>query len=215
MTWGVFSCSLWNLAPGPGSNPGPLNWEHGVLATGPPESPQIQLCYEGKRENHKDHWMEFPIFVSASLMAPFLLSDPWMLGLPSLDDQFFPSCSAVGNWHLSLTQKIEPTPDSRTEDKLIRATGYKMVESERLSPQSCLTLFYPLDCSHPGSSVHRILEARIVEWVAIPFSRDLPNPGIESGSLALQVDSFLSGPPGKPGKGWWEWQSWMQEPETT
>ena len=36
---------------------------------------------------------------------------------------------------------------------------------------ACLTLFYPLDCSCPGSSVHRILQARIVEWVAIPFSR--------------------------------------------
>ena len=37
--------------------------------------------------------------------------------------------------------------------------------------QLCLTLCNPLDCSPPGSSVHGILQARILEWVAIPFSR--------------------------------------------
>ena len=42
-----------------------------------------------------------------------------------------------------------------------------------LVTQSCLTLCYPMDCSPPGSSVHRLLQARILEWVAIPFSRDL------------------------------------------
>ena len=36
---------------------------------------------------------------------------------------------------------------------------------------SCPTLCCPMDCSPPGSSVHGILQARIVEWVAIPFSR--------------------------------------------
>ena len=37
--------------------------------------------------------------------------------------------------------------------------------------QSCLTLCDPTDCSPPGSSVHGILQARTLEWVAIPFSR--------------------------------------------
>ena len=37
--------------------------------------------------------------------------------------------------------------------------------------QSCLTLFNPMDCSLPGSSIHGILQARILEWVAISFSR--------------------------------------------
>ena len=37
--------------------------------------------------------------------------------------------------------------------------------------QSCPTLCDPVDCSPPGSSVHRILQARILEWVAISFSR--------------------------------------------
>ena len=40
-----------------------------------------------------------------------------------------------------------------------------------LVTQSCLTLGNPMDCSPPGSSVHGILQARILEWVAIPLSR--------------------------------------------
>ena len=42
--------------------------------------------------------------------------------------------------------------------------------------QSCPTLCDPMDCSPPGSSVHGILQARILEWVAIPFSRVSPRP---------------------------------------
>ena len=53
----------------------------------------------------------------------------------------------------------------------------------------------PMDCSPPGSSVHGILQARIIlEWVTIPFSRDLSNPGIELGSPAPQADSLQSEP---------------------
>ena len=37
--------------------------------------------------------------------------------------------------------------------------------------QSCLTLCDPMDCSPPGSSIHRVLQARILEWVAMPSSR--------------------------------------------
>ena len=37
--------------------------------------------------------------------------------------------------------------------------------------QSCLTVCDPMGCSLPGSSVHGILQARILEWVAMPFSR--------------------------------------------
>ena len=41
------------------------------------------------------------------------------------------------------------------------------------------TLLNHMDCSLPGSSVHGILQARTLEWVAIPFSRDLPDPVID------------------------------------
>ena len=46
-----------------------------------------------------------------------------------------------------------------------------------LVTQSCLTTSDPMDCSPPGSSVHGILQAGILEWVAIPFSRGSSQPG--------------------------------------
>ena len=67
--------------------------------------------------------------------------------------------------------------------------------------KSCPTLCDPMDCSPPGSSVHGILQAGILEWVTFPSPGDLPNPGIELESLmspALQVCSLPLVPPGKP-----------------
>ena len=48
---------------------------------------------------------------------------------------------------------------------------FKLTESESEVAQSCPTLRNPVDCSPPGSSLHGILQARILEWVAISFSR--------------------------------------------
>ena len=53
----------------------------------------------------------------------------------------------------------------------IKSAFNKERKSEMLVTQSCLTLCDPMDYSPPGSSVHGILQARILEWVAIPFSR--------------------------------------------
>ena len=64
--------------------------------------------------------------------------------------------------------------------------------------QSCPTFCDPLDCSPPCFSVYAIFQARILQWVAISFSRDLSDPGIKSRSPTWQVDSSLSKPPGKP-----------------
>ena len=44
------------------------------------------------------------------------------------------------------------------------------VKGESEVAQSCLTLQDPMDCSLPGSSIHRIFQARVPEWVAIAFS---------------------------------------------
>ena len=53
-----------------------------------------------------------------------------------------------------------------------RTVGDKTVkEGEVLVTQSCLTLCDLMGCSPPGSSVHGVLQARILEWVVIPFSR--------------------------------------------
>ena len=58
-----------------------------------------------------------------------------------------------------------------------------------------------MDCSLPVSFVHGISQAKILEWVAISFSRDLPDPGIEPvhfASTALAGIVFTIGVPGKP-----------------
>ena len=54
-----------------------------------------------------------------------------------------------------------------------------------------------MDCSPPGFSVHGVLQARVLEWMPYPFPGDLPNPGIEPGSPALQADALLSEAAGK------------------
>ena len=62
--------------------------------------------------------------------------------------------------------------------------------------QSCLTLCDSMDYSLPGFSVHRIFQVRILVWVAIPFSGNLPNPGIQPtspSSPTLAGGFFTSG----------------------
>ena len=58
--------------------------------------------------------------------------------------------------------------------KKIRDTKGTFHASESEADQSCPTLCDPMDCSSPGSSVHWILQVRILEWVAISFSRRSP-----------------------------------------
>ena len=48
-----------------------------------------------------------------------------------------------------------------------------------------------MDCNPPGSSIHGISQARILEWVAVSFSRKEFRPGIEPRSPALQADSTI------------------------
>ena len=64
----------------------------------------------------------------------------------------------------------------RSESRLTRLVPLlgglsKSSKSKVLVAQSCLTLCDPMDCRPPGSSVHRILQTRILEWGAISFSK--------------------------------------------
>ena len=71
-------------------------------------------------------------------------------------------------------------PGSRPWDSPGKSTGVcchfllqcMKVKSESEVAQSCPTLRVPMDCSLPGSSIHGIFQARVLEWVAIFFSRD-------------------------------------------
>ena len=95
--------------------------------------------------------------------------------------------------------KYQVSP-SRSHGDLLQAEmgreiGWKV---KVLVAQSCLTLCDPMDCSPLGFSVPGIFQARTLEWIAIPFPGDLPDPGIEPRSPTLQADSLPVEPSGKP-----------------
>ena len=100
-------------------------------------------------------------------------------------------------------QRLQPTKPCRPWDSPGKNTGVgchfclqsMKVKSESEVTQSCLTLYDPMDCSLPASSVRGIFQARIVEWVAVSFSRGSSQTRIKPRSLALQADSLPSEPP--------------------
>ena len=62
---------------------------------------------------------------------------------------------------------------------LLQQARVQLLKSESASPlfpHSCPALWDSMDCGLPGSSVHGILQTRVLEWVAIPFSRVSPQP---------------------------------------
>ena len=69
-----------------------------------------------------------------------------------------------------------------------------VIKCKVLVTQSCPAVCNPIDYSLPGSSIHWIFQARILEWVAISFSRGFSDPGIQPRSPALQADSLSSEP---------------------
>ena len=89
---------------------------------------------------------------------------------------------------------------SKTFVKIIDGLNIVVLEKTLESLESevaqlCLTLCDPMDCSLPGSSVHGIFQARVLEWAAISFSRGSSQPRIEPRFPALQADTLLSEPP--------------------
>ena len=97
--------------------------------------------------------------------------------LPDLGIEPMSHCvSSIGRWvlyhycHLrypDFTQILLVFSKNRNLDPSSVSSAWECV----MSLQSCLTLRNPVDCSPPGSSVHRILQARILEWVTVPSSR--------------------------------------------
>ena len=66
------------------------------------------------------------------------------------------------------------------------------IQKKVLAAQSCPTFCNPIDCSPPGSSVHEILQARILEWMPFPSPEDVSDPGIHLGTPVLQAVQFSS-----------------------
>ena len=76
--------------------------------------------------------------------------------------------------------------------KVCRVIAQQCAYGDGLSRQVVSDSCDPTDCSLPGFSVHGVFQARILEWIAISFSRGLPDPGVEPRSFALQADSSLT-----------------------
>ena len=77
------------------------------------------------------------------------------------------------------------------------STNQAQCESESEVTQSCLTLCDPMDSSLPGSSIHGIFQARVLEWVVISFSKRSSQPRDQTQSPTLQADALPSEPPGR------------------
>ena len=117
--------------------------------------------------------MSWPNFIPSTIIVPLVPGLIWanghVLAVPSCHPpalQYVPALSSFQPYQPSLCMSVT---------------------------QSCLTLCYPMDCSPPGSSVPGILQARILEWVAISFSRGSSWPkDWTHGSPALKADALLS-----------------------
>ena len=76
-----------------------------------------------------------------------------------------------------MSPALLPLGSSGGADTIVMKHSFKisrlmsLVKSESEVAQSCPTLCDPVDCSLPGSSVHGIFQARVLEWVAVYFSR--------------------------------------------
>ena len=83
------------------------------------------------------------------------------------------SCLVSFIWCQTLHFPLPPSPP-----KMVTAVGIVLFTLQRLAKlfQSRPTLCNPMDCSPPGSSVHGILQARILEWVAMPSTRGSSQP---------------------------------------
>ena len=162
------------LVPRPEIHPCPLHWKHGVLATGPPgKSLSILYIY---------HFSP-TYLLSVNVQCPLSLyhfspSSHLFLSIQGIERESWghPHHCCLG----------EPSPDalfslsllsSYLDSAVWRKDCKRGLKSESEVAQSCPTLWDPTDCSPPGSSVCGVLQARILEWAAISFSRGSSQPG--------------------------------------
>ena len=116
----------------------------------------------------------------------------WFKVFKTIEFLFSSSPLILATWHQSDKQALIYTRSTCSSCYSHKHDWFCLVHS------SCLTLYDHMDCSLPGSTVHGISQARILEWVVISFSRDLPDPGIELMSPALAGRFLTTRLSGKP-----------------
>ena len=100
----------------------------------------------------------------------------------------------IGDCHIGLWWRTFPA----TQKVLLDRAGPDMCMHAKWL-RLCRTFFDPLDCSPPGSSVRGILQARILEWVAMSFSRGSSQPRDRPSTSSFScIGRRVLGPPGKP-----------------
>ena len=101
-------------------------------------------------------------------------------------------------WVSMPSSKESSQPRDQTQVSHIAGRIFTIWATGKNSLRHIQLFWYSTDCSLPGSSVHEISQARILEWVAIPSPGDLSNPGIKCDLLHWQASSLPYEPPMKP-----------------
>ena len=135
----------------------------------------------------QEYWNGLPCSPPGDLPKPE--TEPVSLTSPALADRFF---TTIATWEACCCCQVasvvsdsvrphrrQPTRLPRPWDSPGKNTGvgchflpqYMKVKSEREVAQLCPTLSDPMDCSPPGSSIHGIFQARVLEWGAFAFSQ--------------------------------------------
>ena len=111
-----------------------------------------------------------------SLSHVWLFFDPMDCSLPGSCPWDFPGKNTGVAWHFLLQRKTTATLDQIIPVLEVYLQTLVYMKSESEVAQSCPTLCNSMDCSLPLSSVHGIFQARVLEWVAISFSRGSSQP---------------------------------------
>ena len=128
--------------------------------------------------SRQEYWSGLPFPSPGDL--PDAGIEPMSLRSPALADRFFTTEPPGNPWKgVPFTKTFA---DVKGKMDLLPVLDYRTVISRHpqcvcvLSLQSCLILCDPMDCSPPDSSVHGIIQTRILEWVAMPSSRGSSQP---------------------------------------
>ena len=104
-----------------------------------------------------------------------ILNDDAIKVLHSIDQQIWKIQQWPQDWKRSVFIPIPKKGNAKECSNYCTISRISHTSKSEVT-QSCLTLCDPMDCSLPGSSLHRILQARVLEWVAISFSRGSSQP---------------------------------------